>query len=286
MTEFKITQLTTPGEIAFNYEELKAEITEKAEIYASLVYTDATISEAKTDRANLNRLKKALNDERIRREKEFMAPFNDFKTKVNEIIGIIDRPVGIIDQQVKAYEEQEKETKRKGIGDLFESIEEKPEWLKLEQIWNEKWLNKTAGMNTIETEINTKLQQISNEQAVIASLGAFAFEAGEVYKQTLDLPKAIAEGQRLADIQRRKEEAEKARAEAEKARAEAEQKAAEQIPAPEPTPATTPGPAEETPKAEEPKGQWVSFRARLTRPQALALRDFCQANGIEIEPIR
>ena len=285
MTEFKITQQTTPGEIAFNYEELKAEITEKAEIYASLVYTDATISEAKTDRANLNRLKKALNDERIRREKEYMAPFEDFKKKVNEIIAIIDRPVGIIDQQVKAYEEQEKEKKSDAIRAYWETTEH-PEWLRLAQIWNEKWLNKTATMSAIQSEIGERLNQISNEQAVIASLGAFAFEAGEVYKQTLELTKAIAEGQRLADIQRRKEEAEKARAEAEKVRAEAEQKAAEQIPAPEPTPATTSGPAEETPKAEEPKGQWVSFRARLTRTQALALRDFCQANGIEIEPIR
>lgn len=280
MVEFKITEQTIPGAIAFNYEELKAEIAEKAKVYETLVYTDKNIGEAKTDRANLNKLKKALNDERIRREKEFMAPFNEFKEKVNEIIAIIDKPVAIIDKQVKEYEEAEKQKKSDAIRALYAEGRRDIYWLALEQIWNEKWLNKGTSMAAIEAEIAEKIDKIEADMATIEGLGSFAFEAKETYKQTLDLGKAIAEGQRLADIQRRKEEAEKARAEAEARRAADAEKAK----AEEPQPKVEPAPAPEQPKA--PEGQWVRFEAKLTRDQALALRDFFTAQGIEFRAIR
>ena len=102
--ELKINEVQLPEQITFNYEELKQELTEKVSMYETLVYTDEQIKEAKVDKASLNKLKKALNDERIRREKEYMKPFDDFKAKINEIIDIIDKPVALIDKQVKEYE--------------------------------------------------------------------------------------------------------------------------------------------------------------------------------------
>ena len=48
--------------IDWNFEELKKEVTEKANMYKSLVYTDENIKEAKADRAALNKFSKALND--------------------------------------------------------------------------------------------------------------------------------------------------------------------------------------------------------------------------------
>ncbi len=109
--EFKVNEYQLPDKLTFNYEELKCELQEKVSHYETLVYTDDQIKEAKADRASLNKLKTALNDERIRREKEYMQPFNDFKAKVNEIIGIIDKPVAVIDRQVKEYEEKQKKDK-------------------------------------------------------------------------------------------------------------------------------------------------------------------------------
>ena len=70
--ELKINQIAIPERPSFNYEELKQEIAKKSEVYASLVYNENEIKAAKADRSNLNKLKKALNDERIRREKEYM----------------------------------------------------------------------------------------------------------------------------------------------------------------------------------------------------------------------
>lgn len=56
-------------EIKWNNEELKAEIAAKMEDYRGLVFTEENISDAKKDRANLNKLKSAFEDERKRVKK-------------------------------------------------------------------------------------------------------------------------------------------------------------------------------------------------------------------------
>ena len=70
--------------------------------------------------------------------------------------------------------------------------------------------------------------KIGNDIAAVNALPEFSFEALEVYKNTLDVSKAIQEGHRLADIQRRKAEYEAKRKAEEEARKEAEAKAAAQ----------------------------------------------------------
>ena len=117
--ELKVNEYQLPEQILFNYEELKAELTEKVQHYETLVYTDDQIKEAKADRATLNKLKKALSDERIRREREYMQPFNEFKSRINEIISIIDKPVAVIDKQIKEYEDTKKQEKLEEIKKLW-----------------------------------------------------------------------------------------------------------------------------------------------------------------------
>lgn len=270
--EFKIVKQGQPAALEFNYEELKAEIEEKAKVYEVMVYTDANIADAKNDRATLNKLKTALNDERKRREKEYMAPFEDFKKKVNEIIAIIDRPVGIIDKQVKEYENAEKEKKRLEIEGLFRACQ-MPEWLKLEQVWNEKWLNKTYGVAAIKAELGQIKERISGELVMLENIGDFAYEATEIYKTTLDVSRAVQEGKRLADMQKRKEEEAAAR----KAAESAKETAPAPVPIMEPQPAAT----QPAPAAEAPQTMWIKFEACLTMEQAVKLRAFMIDNGIE-----
>ena len=84
---------------------------------------------------------------------------------------------------------------------------------------------------------------------------SYSFEATEVYKQTLDLNKALAEGEKMAEIQSQK-------------RQEALEKAQEQV-------------AEDS----EPKYP-LRFACELTIAQAKALKAFCEANGIELKQIK
>ena len=291
--ELRINEMQLPAPITFNYEELKQEIEAKVSMYANLVYTDEQIQEAKKDKANLNKLKRALNDERIRMEKEYLAPFNAFKAQVNEIISIIDKPVAVIDKQVKEYEEKQKREKNEKIQEYWINHEDdNVTWVPFNIIFNEKWLNASVSMKSIQGEIDARLEQIANDLATLQNLPEFGFEAMEVYKSTLDLNKALNEGRRLSEIAKRKAEHEaemKARAE-EQARLAAEAKA-------HPTSAigqaissieqqTFEGcmnPSEVPVVPELP--MWVAFQALLTTEQAKELKQFFDERNIEFRPI-
>lgn len=293
MIELKVNEIAIPDAISFNYDEIKLELAETLQKYESMVYSADQMKAAKADKAALNKLRKALNDERIRREREYMAPFMDFKAKINELISLVDKPVMAIDTQVKAYEEQKKLEKRKQIEEYFDTMCDFPEWLKLDQIFVQSWLNASCSMKTVEGDLKSMQEMICKELAALAEMPAFGFEATEVYKQTLNLSAAINEGKRLADIQARKAEQERLKAEAEKA-AEAEKNA--QLAAAVGTMveiATEAVAAADLDRQvdnlqnerHDNLKQWISFRALLTVPQAIELRDFFKARGIEFTKI-
>lgn len=292
MTDLKVTPYDLPARIDFNFEQLRQEIEEKAKSYSLCVYTEDTVKLAKEDRATLNRLKKALNDERIRREKEYNAPFMEFKAKINELIAIIDKPVEIIDAQVKSFEEAQRKAKADEIQRWYTQNRASigaPVWLELRKIAKPQWANASVKLPAIYEEITQACAKIQADVETINALPGFSFEAMDVYTKSLDLAAAIAEGQRLADIQRRKAEAEAARKAAEEAKKAAEAlKAAESAKTPEVE--QIPTEAQKTPleaaqshteaKEAQPAARWVAFEAYLTTEQAFELRDYLKNREI------
>lgn len=284
--ELKVKTPTFPEVIEFNFDELKQEITERASTYANLVYSEEQIKDAKNDRATLNKFVKALSDERIKIKKECLKPYEDFEAKIKELDGIVSKAIANIDNQVKGYEEKQKQEKLEAIKAYWNEVlqaDKVPEAVTFNQIFNEKWLNASVSMKSIQEAINFRLEQIENDIATLANLPEFGFEAVEVYKTTLDLNKALNEGRRLSEIQKRKAEAErlKAEMEAEQARLAAEveaQKQEETQPVKEAFPADAMNPP-------EPPKQWVSFKALLTVDQAKELKRFFDDRCIEFEAI-
>lgn len=295
--ELKINEIMIPERIDFNFEELKEELSEQVEKYRNLVYTDDQIKLCKADKANLNRLKKALNEERIRRKKEYLKPFEEFEGKVNEIIKIIDEPLQLIDKQVKEFEEKKKADKRTEIGAYWETTEH-PEWLVLSKIFDERWLNATYTMKQIQADITGWINRVNSELETLEQLDSFSFEAIDVYKRSLDMNQAIAEGKRLSDIQKRKEEEARRKAELleaqkkieEETRWEEMQKAGSEL-----AEGFSEGLKEEAEeidakaeKAEETAqsaSMWLNFSALLTINQALKLKKFFEDNNIEFKKI-
>lgn len=64
--------------IEWNYEELKAELSQKLEDYKGLVYTEEQIKEAKADRAKLNALATAIDSKRKEIKKAVLAALRSF----------------------------------------------------------------------------------------------------------------------------------------------------------------------------------------------------------------
>lgn len=293
--ELKVKEMQLPEVIEFNYAEVKnwvAEGVEKYSKYENMVMDADAVKVGKADRAELNKVKEALNKERIRQEKEYMKPFNQFKSQVNELITMIDEPVKLIDKAVKGYEAEQKAQKEAEIKAIFEQeAAEAAAEIRLDAIWDAKWLNASVSLKKVQEAIHERIQQFNSDIETLQKLPEFAFEAVETYKQTLDINRAISEGQRLADIQRRKQEAE-----AEKARLKAEEEAKKTAAAAE---AETVAPETDmgnvidsidrqalkqavTPEAAK---QWIRFQALLTVEQAKELKQFFNSRDIEFRAI-
>ena len=236
--------------VVWNFDELKSNLETALADYQSRVYTEDTIDEAKADRAKLNKLKKAINDERISREKEYMQPFNEFKAQAKELCDMIDTASSGIGEQIDSFEEKRVAEKMESIKTTFNEIASlyPIDFITLEKILNDKWLNKGTSNKAIAKEITDIFEKAVNDLAIIKRMPQYAFEAEEAYKTCLDLNKALAEGERMAEIQARKGQETQASAESEIA-------------------------------------VEMSFKCKITKTQAKALSAFCQDNGIVLEKI-
>ena len=277
--ELKVNEYQLPEQILFNYEELKAELTEKVQHYETLVYTDDQIKEAKADRATLNKLKKALSDERIRREREYMQPFNEFKSRINEIISIIDKPVAVIDKQIKEYEDTKKQEKLEEIKKLWSEMEA-PDGMTLDKVFNDRMLNSSFNMKHVKQCFIDAIDRFNRYMAVLVNLPEYSFEAQQEYISSLDLSKAMNEANRLSRLAKQKAEYE---AEQERLRAEEEKKAVQ--------PVVPDVDADSVSKVEKvtpdpiPTKQWVAFQALLSTEDALALKEFFNSRNIEFKAV-
>ena len=277
--ELKVNEYQLPEQILFNYEELKAELTEKVQHYETLVYTDDQIKEAKADRATLNKLKKALSDERIRREREYMQPFNEFKSRINEIISIIDKPVAVIDKQIKEYEDTKKQEKLEEIKKLWSEMEA-PEGMTLDKVFNDRMLNSSFNMKHVKQCFIDAIDRFNRDMAVLVNLPEYSFEAQQEYISSLDLSKAMNEANRLSRLAKQKAEYE---AEQERLRAEEEKKAVQPV-----VPDVDADPVSKVEKVTPdpiPTKQWVAFQALLSTEDALALKEFFNSRNIEFKAV-
>lgn len=266
--ELKINAIETTSAINFNFEELKNEITTKSELYKNMVYTDDTIKTAKEDRASLNKFIKALEDKRKEVKKQCLEPYNNFEKQVKELVRIINESVTLIGEQITEFEEREKATKREEVERLFDETGFEP-FVKLEQIFDPKWLNKSASLKSIATELKNIAERIRNDLAVLNEISEFQFEATETYKDTLDISKAIAEKNRLVEMQKRK-------VEYEATQTEQESSETEEFVDDEPTFAEW---GEELDDSKE----WKTIKMLVSESDIKELKSFCAMSGIEIE---
>lgn len=154
--ELQVSEIKTLTPVAItNYEELEKQLVEKVDTYKNLAYSEENIKQAKTDRASLNKLSKAIGDERKRIKNLLLEPFADFETKCKKLETIIDEASKNIDIQIKAFEEKEDNAKMQEIVSYFVTVVgEFSELLDFDIIFNERWLNKTYGMDKIKQDID------------------------------------------------------------------------------------------------------------------------------------
>lgn len=277
--EFKyLSEVVLPQAPAFNYDDLKAELEQKCKEYENLVYTEDQIKMAKEDKAKLNKLKAALNNERIQRQKEWNAPFAEFKSKVDDLISIIDKPVAMIDKQVKEYDKQQEEIKREKIRELWDGLEGKPDWLKLDDCFSNGWLLKSCSMSKIKGCMEEIIATSNRDIATLEQLPEYNFEAVVAYKKNRKLDEAIAEATKLTNLRKMKEAQEEERRK--KAAEETTQKQAEQAAKDSAEPVPVAQTVEENATVYH-----MVFECDININQALKLRAFCDSIGVELKKV-
>ncbi len=234
--EFRLINPTEDGflrVIKWNKEELEAAVRHKIAAYQNVVYTEDNMKQAKADRAELNKLTKAIEERRKMVKKIINEPYEVFEAELKEIRALIQEPVGIIDRQVKAFEDQQKEEKKKSIQKSYdEVIGDLADVLPFERVFDIRYLNQTYKLATAQAEVKAKVEKVRTDLETIDSLESkYKLNAKDVYIKTLDLSKALAENKRLSDLEEKleAEKRRKAEEEAERKRlAEERRKAAEE----------------------------------------------------------
>lgn len=281
--------------IDWNKDELLKYVRSITEKYDGRVYTDDDITDARTDRAELNALKNTISDSRIRVKKAIMAPYDRFEAEVAEVTNLIIEAVKPIDDAIKTHDENQKADKKKQLIAYFDSIiGDLAESITFERVFDPKMVNASTSMKKAKEGIADAVQQIRTNIETINTVVSEPYRSFAVanYLQTMKL------AQRMEQEDRRKAEL---AAEAEKAKAaapapapsapavEPPKPAAPVQPAPQPssfvaaaekaaaaTPAPAPAPAESPEKLYA-----MCFRAIGTKEQLMALRQYMKDNHIK-----
>lgn len=204
--EVSVAQISAP---VWNKDDVKAAVAAKLVEYENAVYTPETIQTAKTDRADLNKIAKAIEDERKRVKATYNAPYLVFEKEVKEITNMIDKAVSAIDAQVKAFEAKAREEKLATVKAMY--AERDMRGVPFETVFNDKWLNATASLTTVGKEMDKIAENIAADMSVLQTITEYQFEAIERYKATRSLAEAMKEVNGLKDMELKKAQYEAAK---------------------------------------------------------------------------
>lgn len=220
MSDIKILVEQSVGKIDFNYAETKAFLQEKMAVYNGAVFTNETMDIAKKERASLRKLKMQMDEERKKVKIAWMAPYTQFESHVKELIELVDKPVLLIDKQVKEYETRKREEKLEVCKGIFaELVDDLTDFLTFEKIFDAKWLNATTTLKSIREDIQNIVAATETQIETIKMSNSDAVEkALEIYRDTLDITRAIGHINQYETTKREVEERERKRKEAEEQR--------------------------------------------------------------------
>ena len=176
------------------------------EYYSKLVFTEEQISEAKEERASINKVVKKIADYRKNIIAEFKKPIELFETTAKETEKILKETADFVDVQVKNYEEREKEEKRKQIETIYNELvgeETISNLINLNMLFDERYLNKTYKIEDVEKDLVGKIRKIANDIRTIKDLES-EYEVSLInkYLQNFDLGAVITENKRLQELKK------------------------------------------------------------------------------------
>lgn len=285
--QLKTAEINLPQEIA-NLEALKAELAPKLEYYNNLVVTPDSIKAAKNDKANLNKLRTAIEDQRKAAKRQYLEPYNILEAQCKEVTALIDAPIEAIDKQLKVFDEIEKNEKFTELNAAFAELNA-PDWIDINDVLNPKWENKTQKVDALKTEMKANIDKLLTDYAQLEKLYEnfpHLLAILDKFKNEKDFSQTMVYAKKLEFEYNREQELKaqmlKAAAEAQAAQNEPEAAApANDVITPEPEQTAAPVESEQAPKIIIGR-----FEVAGTAEQIKALGAFMKSNGIKFTIIK
>lgn len=285
--QLRYAELSIPCAIA-NLEALKAELQPKLDYYKNLVVTEDGIKAAKDDKAKLNKLKKAIDEQRIAVKKKCLEPYETLEKECKEVESPILDAVKVIDDQIKAFDEKARNEKLFKLKTAFYKMTHH-EWLSFESVLPPKWENKTEKTDKLIEEMRKAVDTVNVEYAEITKMyleSPLLTAIADRYKSTRNKADTLAyavtlEKQYQAEQERKKELEAKQRESLES-----------NLNSPEidcgKSDTTILGTAQTAAESVSECSQTISgtFKVTCTRQQLVSLRDFMKNNGIKFEVVK
>lgn len=278
---------TKEGVLVTNIDELEKFVAEKLVEYTPENYKGDSDA-AKKDRATLNTSKKTVSSKRIEIIKRAMERFkiDVFETRCKALEKNIDTAASALDEIVKAKEAAEKEIKRAGITEFFNTRQFS--LVPLEKIFDDRWLNKTVKMKDVQDEIDAKIKKIYADIKTIEAFGVDVETLKPLYLETLDIGATIERGRTIQENRDRlKKEAEERSDRELKAKMQEQQAelAKEEVKAQETAPvASLAQQAAGVPVDDDPEMTYT-LRFKAKKSVLFALRQYMIDNKIEYEKV-
>lgn len=172
--EFKVTtdlEAAIPRSLDANFAEVREWLTDALEPYRSMAVTEEAISDGKAARAKINKLSKAISDQRIAVKKRYLEPYTAFEAQAKELCEICDAASGNLDKQIKEIEERRKQEKLDGLREYFRQKADQAEGcLVWEDVFNQKWGNAGFSVEAAQKEIDEKIATCQSDVATIREM--------------------------------------------------------------------------------------------------------------------
>lgn len=276
-----------------NFDELKTFAREQIAPYENLMVEEEELSTAKTVVANLRRLSKAADQERIRIQKEHDAKIELTKQQLKDLSGIFNNAALRIDAQVKEIVNERKQQKRLKIRKHFlDKSALIAEYLSFEDIEDPKWLNASVSLDSVKSQVDDYIERFTADVKAVESIDCDAATMVALkgcFKRTHSVSEVLQMKNRI-DAEKARREAEKVAQEAARASQKAEETPDVLTEMPKPSFAMPSNITErDAPVAEQapaPQLQTESgkvtytFWVTGTREQFVLLRQFLTANGM------
>lgn len=197
-----VVKSKTIGEIETNVDEILAFIEARVQDYAIDKYKGDSES-AKKDRAELNKAEKRMSETGKELTDMMLLPLAATLEKIKTGRTLIAQASKAVDALVKAKEAEEDAVKRSIIEQYWEKKNFALVSLDHPKMWDPKWLNKGTSLKTVNEDIDRKIAEVYSAIKTLEAFGQDVDILKPIYLETLDLGKALDQGNRIRENRER-----------------------------------------------------------------------------------